>query len=153
MCSTLTYGSEAWNLTERTSAMLNGCNARCLSHITGRSAHTEVSVSIRILDLVGLGEIRQRRYRWLGHILRMPNTRRVKEAVRVQFALNLPGNIFLDTPDVSFSQQETLASDRDVWRHGVPGLSHQSIFDEQEECRSKHSSNSISIRKYVGGCY
>ena len=43
VCSLLTYGSEAWQLTESTMTKLNGCNARCLSHITGLSAHEEVS--------------------------------------------------------------------------------------------------------------
>ena len=61
VCSILTYGSEAWNLTEATTAMINGCNARCLSHITGLSAHAETSPHTRTIDLVG--EIRQRRPR------------------------------------------------------------------------------------------
>ena len=81
VASLLTYGSEAWSLTERTMAMINGCNARCLSHVTGLSAHAEASPHTRTFDMVGA--IRQRRYRWLGHILRMPDERLVKEAIRV----------------------------------------------------------------------
>ena len=83
VCSLLTYGCEAWDLTERTMAMINGCNARCLSHITGQTAHAEASARTRSYDLVGA--IRQRRHRWLGHILRMPNNRYIKEAIKVQF--------------------------------------------------------------------
>ena len=67
VCSLMTYGCEAWYLTERTAAMINGCNARCLAHITGLSAHEEASARTRSYDLVGA--IRQRRYRWLGHLL------------------------------------------------------------------------------------
>ena len=81
VASLLTYGSEAWNLTERTMTMINGCNARCLSHVTGLSAHAEASPRTRTFDMVGA--IRQRRHRWLGHILRMPDERLVKEAIRV----------------------------------------------------------------------
>ena len=75
-------------------AMINGCNARCLSHITGRSAHVEASARTRTLDLVG--EIRQRRYRWLGHILSMPDNRLLKEAIKVQHEMGLPVSIFMD---------------------------------------------------------
>ena len=119
VCSLLTYGSEAWNLTGNIQAMINGCNSRCLSHITGKSAHSEASVRTRTYDLVGA--IRQRRYRWLGHILRMPNNRLVKEAVKVQFHAQLPGNMFMDTPPgMSFDQLVQLANDRKKWREGMP---------------------------------
>ena len=33
----------AWNLTTQTLTRINGANARCLSHITGKSAHEEAS--------------------------------------------------------------------------------------------------------------
>ena len=100
VCSLLTYGNEAWNLTDSTMAMLNGCNARCLSHITGLSAHEEASARTRTHDLVGA--IRRRRYRWLGHILRMPNNRLVKEAVKVQYYGYVRQHIYgrTEEPDV-----------------------------------------------------
>ena len=90
VCSLLTYGSEAWRLDEKTIAMLNGCNARCLSHITHKSVHEEASARTRTYDLVA--DIRRRRFKWLGHILRLKGFRYVKEAVRVQMELDLPGN-------------------------------------------------------------
>ena len=135
--SLLTYGSEAWNLTEPTMAMINGCNARCLSHITRRSAHTEASPRTRTFDLVGA--IRQRRYRWLGHILRMPSNRLVKEAIRVQHDMGLPGNIFMDTPPgVSFRELEMLAKNRKIWRARMPALEQHTYTTQQkpelEEC-------------------
>ena len=35
--SLLTYGSEVWSLDKKKLSMLNGCNARCLSHIKHQS--------------------------------------------------------------------------------------------------------------------
>jgi hypothetical protein len=131
ICSLMTYGSEAWHLSERTMASLNGCNSRCLSHITGNSAHAEASPRTRTFDLVGA--IRQQRYRWLGHILRMSNNRFVKETVKVQFYMGIPGNIFMDAPkNLSFEQLEKLAEDRDKWRLGMPGLVQKKTLQEQE---------------------
>ena len=90
----LTYGCEAWNLTPSITASLNGANARCTSRITGKTAHEEASRSTRTYDLVAA--IRRRRYKWLGHLLRMPDARLVKLAVKVQYEMGLPGNICSD---------------------------------------------------------
>ena len=43
VCSTLTHGSEAWMLTPRALAMLNGFNSRQLHRITGRSYRDEAT--------------------------------------------------------------------------------------------------------------
>ena len=59
-------------------------NPRCLSRFTGKSIHEEAGAArSRTFDLVSA--IRIRRLRWLGHILRMPENRLVKLAVKVQF--------------------------------------------------------------------
>ena len=112
--------------------MINGCNARCLSHVTGLSAHAEASPRTRTFDMVGA--IRQRRHRWLGHILRMPDERLVKEAIRVQFKMQTPGNIFMDVPpNVSFRQLEIMARDRKQWKADLPVLAQKSVMDMQDE--------------------
>ena len=81
ICSLLTYGCEAWDMNERTMAMINGANARCLCRFTGKDAHQEASARSRSYDLVRA--IRQRRLRWLGHLLRLRGDRLVKLATRV----------------------------------------------------------------------
>ena len=96
ICSLFTYGSEAWTLDENTRAIINGVNARCLNRITGRVVHVEASARTRTYDLVG--DIRKRKYKWLGHILRMDRSRLVKHAVAVQFVRNRHGNMFMDVP-------------------------------------------------------
>ena len=68
VCSTLTHASEAWTLTEQVMSSLNGFNSRCLHVITGQDYR--VTATAPEYDL--LRAIRQRRFRYLGHILRMP---------------------------------------------------------------------------------
>ena len=115
ICSLLTYGCEAWTIDEKTLAMINGANARCLSWFTGKDAHTEASVRTRTYDLVQA--IRIRRFRWLGHILRLQGHRLVKIAVEQQFELGLLGNMFHDIPShLSLQQIKNAASDRSLWK-------------------------------------
>ena len=115
ICSLLTYGCEAWSLNEKTIAMLNGANARCLSRFTGKDAHTEASARTRSYDLVAA--IRQRRFKWLGHILRMHEHRLVKLAVKRQHELNRAGNMFHDVPaGLTLAQIIGVAKDRARWK-------------------------------------
>ena len=87
VCSLLTYGSEAWDLDEQAQAQINGINARLMSRFTGKDAHQEASPKTRTYDLVRA--IKQRRMKWLGHLLRLPEERLVKLATRVQHARHL----------------------------------------------------------------
>ena len=67
--SLLTYGCEAWQLTERAQARINGANARCLARITGRSAHEEVNRRTQTYNLVAY--VKRSKMQWLVHLLRM----------------------------------------------------------------------------------
>ena len=108
-------GCEAWNLDSATMASINGINARCLSRITGKSAHEEASARTRTYDLVRA--IRVRRLKWLGHILRMTGERLVKMAVRRQWQLGIEGNIFMDVPaGLTYTEVVALAQDRKAWK-------------------------------------
>ena len=74
-------------------------------------------------DRLVVGLIRQRRYQWLGHLLRLEGPRLVKEAVKVQFQMGLPGNILMDVPpELTFEEIVTLAQDRKAWKAGMPKL-------------------------------
>ena len=96
VCSTLTHGSEAWTLTPRALATLNGFNSRQLHRITGRSYREEATQPS--YDL--LTAVRRRRHQWLGQILRMPADRLVRRAVLGQRAgpPYQPGSLLMDTP-------------------------------------------------------
>ena len=87
---------------------------------TGKSIHEEASIRSRTFDLVST--IRIRRLRWLGHILRMPDNRLVKLAVKVQFEKGTAGNITTDVPDImTFAELCTLAADRKRWKEYIIG--------------------------------
>ena len=115
ICSLLTYGCETWVLDERTMATINGANARCLSRFTGQDAHAEASSRTRSYDLVMA--IRKRRFKWLGHILRMKDVRLVKAAVRMQHKQGLKGSMLMDTPNhLTMEEVEIVAKNRRVWK-------------------------------------
>ena len=107
-------------------AKINGLNARCLSRITGKSAHLEASPRTRTYDLTYA--VRKCRHQWLGHILRMPDHRLIKHAVRVQFHMGLPGNLLTDAPpDITFEQLVAMASNRKKWKDS---WSQDGVFDD-----------------------
>ena len=96
VCSILSYGSETWNLNPVTMKMLNGANSRMLSRFTGKTIPQEDRKATCSFDLVR--QIRIRRFKWLGHILRAGPSRLTYQAVEEQRRLGSPGNILMDAP-------------------------------------------------------
>ena len=95
--------------------MINGANARSLCRFTGKDTHQEASARTRSYDLIKA--IKQRRFKWLGHLLRMRGDRLVKLAVRVQFARGQDGGFFVDLPyHLSLEEIEELAQERKIWK-------------------------------------
>ena len=115
ICSLLTYGCEAWDLNARTAAMINGANTRLLSRFTGENAHQEASARTRSFDLVKA--IQERRFVWLGHLLRLKGNRLVKLSIIAQFKRKSDGGFFMDLPpNLSFEEIKAMAADRKAWR-------------------------------------
>ena len=94
-CSILTYGSEAWVLNDKACKIINGANARMLSHITGRTRHQEASPTTTTFNLTKW--IRARRLKWVGHILRAGDDRLIKKALHHIFDHPQTGDILMDT--------------------------------------------------------
>ena len=122
VCSTLTHGSEAWMLTPRVLATLNGFNSRQLHRITGRSYREEATKPS--YDL--LTAVQTRRHQWLGHILQMPTDCLVHHAV---LALGQqtgppyqPASLLMDTP-LSLPELIMRAADRRGWARDSRSLS------------------------------
>ena len=120
VCSTLTHGSEAWMLTPRALATLNGFNSRQLHRITGSSYREEATKpSYDLLTAV-------QTHHWLGHILWMPADCLVRCAVLAMGQRDgppyQPGSILMDTP---FPLTELLqrAADRRGWARDGRSLS------------------------------
>ena len=117
VCSILTYGSEAWRLTTKISAALNGANASMISIITGRTVREESTVG-KSFDLVKW--IRARKLQWLGHILRMDKERKVKQAIFEMYRAPQSGDMLMDAPATSsWRELCTYACDREYWRARV----------------------------------
>ena len=121
VCSTLTHSSEAWTLTAAVMRSINGFNSRCLHVITGQDyRHTATAP---VFDLVRA--IRQWRLRYLGHILRMPESRVVRRALMaltVNGTQYPEGNLLMDCPTIPFADIEALAQRRATWNTMVNRL-------------------------------
>ncbi|GFS14912.1 hypothetical protein ElyMa_004918900 [Elysia marginata] len=74
----LLYASETWRTNRRIENKLRGFEGRCLTRILGirwehRVTNKEISERTDIRPIVE--EVKKRRWRWLGHILRMSKSR------------------------------------------------------------------------------
>ena len=124
VCSTLTHSCEAWNLTKAVSQILNGFNSRCIHVITGEEYRdTAISPAYNLLLAV-----RQRRLRYLGHLLRLPRDSVVRRTLIIAMTdgdnpNRYPeGSIFMDCHGSELKDLETLAVNRTAWRHKVAAL-------------------------------
>merc|ERR1712216_805274 len=91
-------------------ASLRGWNARCLARITERSFWEEtVDPSF---DLVA--NLRAQRLRWLGHVLRMEESRWIRRTVTQMH--NYDGSIFMDAP--AHTGMPDLMRKQQIERHG-----------------------------------
>ena len=122
VCSTLTHSCEAWNLTKAVSRILNGFNSRCLHVITGEEYHDTAIYPAYLLLAV-----RQRRLRYLGHLLHLPCDSVVRRTLIAMTDGDNPNchpewSIFMDCQDSEVKDLETLAVNRTAWRHKVAAL-------------------------------
>ncbi len=93
---------------------VNGFNSRCLHVITGQDYR--VTATAPEYDL--LRAIRQRRLRYLGHILRMPESRVVRRTLvaLVKGGTVYPkGNLFMDCQAMRMDELVALAQRRGAW--------------------------------------
>ena len=113
VCSTLTHASEAWTLTEPVMrSVVNGFNSRCLHVITGQDYR--VTATAPEYDL--FREIRQRHLRYLGHILRMRESRVVRRALVALAKCGTvypTGSLFMDCQAMEMDQ--LVAQRRGAW--------------------------------------
>ena len=126
--SILLHGNEAWALNPSLQAKLNGWNSRCVAIITGRTIREEAGRR-QTFDLVST--LRERRLRWVGHVLRMADSRFVKQALRAEFDKLSSGelhqgSVLMDVPRCgSFSELVALAGahgDHPEWNFVVREL-------------------------------
>ena len=123
ICSILTFGYETWNLDRKTIKILKGANSKMLSRFTGKSIPQEARAITTSFNLIR--RVRQRRLRWVGHLLRAGPSRITYHALVTQRQLNHEGNLLSDVPPHSFMQALTeMAMDRAAWTEHVNALPH-----------------------------
>ena len=121
VCSTLTHVLEAWALTDPVMRCINGFNSRCLHLITGEDYSVTATTPAYNLLLA----IRWRRLRYLGHILRMPESKIVRRALVVlcEGDTRYPErSLFVDCPNMDLAQLVAPAMRRKAWNKLVNQL-------------------------------
>ena len=114
VCTTFTHATESWELTETVRKKINGFNSRCLHVITGKP-HRETATNPTynlVLD------IRRRRLRYLGHLLRMDPSRLVRRTLLAYIygGEHIPeGSLLQDCPELPLESLVEMAMDRPKW--------------------------------------
>ena len=120
VCSVFTHGSEAWTLKPYILRSVNGFNSRCLHQITGRSYRQEATEpSFKLIRA-----LRQRRMRWLGHILRMPTDRLLHQTVLgiAQDGPPYPAGSLLMDCNQCIDNIKVMAGNRTAWTANVMNM-------------------------------
>ena len=92
-----------------------------LSWFTGKTIPTEARPATTSFNL--LQKIRQRRLRWVGHILRQGVDYLTYQALKVQSQLENAGNLLMDPPPhLNLEELTTLAQDRAAWTELVSAI-------------------------------
>ena len=128
--------------------MINGWNSRSLAVMSGRRIEDEARYPS--VDLVSA--LRVRRLRWLGHVLRMDDSRLVK---RVFMATEQPykkGSIFTDAPEHTTTVElEKLAQDREGWNILVNKLKKLLLGDKNASIKVTRRETKRKSSKVVAG--
>ena len=115
----MTYACGAWLFVDKLKKKLNGVNSKMLSQITLRTIHQEAAKpTFNIVDFV-----MQKRWEYLGHILRMEDHRATRRFL-LELSPNSPpyieGTLLADAPNRTREELIQLASDREEWRKSRP---------------------------------
>ena len=82
--SVLLYGAETWKTNQKIESILRGFEGRCLRRILGKTWEDRMS-NERIREVTDMKDInldiKERRWRWTGHVLRMKSNRRPRQAM------------------------------------------------------------------------
>ncbi len=105
------YGCESWKPTAQAQRKLNGTVLKMLSRITGRAIADEA----REPTLDVMMRARDRRWNWLGHILRLEEHWEIRR-VLMNCVRPTPDSLFGDVPDRDSRNADEIADDREKWK-------------------------------------
>ena len=157
--STLLYGSESWTIRARQEHKLNAFHMRCLRRILDVRWQDKVS-NTTVLDRAGIlsmySLLKQRRMRWLGHVVRMDDGRIPKDLLygeltqgkrptgRPQLRYRDVCKRDMKALGIDTNTWETLASDRGAWRQVVTNSlsNYEETLAEQSEAKRQRRKGS-----------
>ena len=121
----MTHASDAWIFTTKMKQKINGVNSKMLSQITKRTIHEEArQPSFNIVT-----HVLNRRWVYLGHILRLDQHRALKKFL-IQLSPKeqpfLEGSLFADTTFRTIDEMLEAAANRKLWKDLNP-------YDDDEE--------------------
>ena len=115
VCSLLTYGCETWSLDSHTIRRINGANSTMLARFTGQSIPAEARPLTTSFNLIK--KIRERRFRWLGHIIRAGPSSIMYQALVTQHSMGHMGDLLMDAPSHNtIDDLRSVANDRGRWK-------------------------------------
>ena len=120
-----------------------------LTRFTGKIIPTEARPATCNLNLIH--KIRQRRLRWVGHILRQGPGHITYTALAVQSARNKEGNLLMDAPPhVNLDELTHLAMDRAAWSAMVRHIPVQLPTRHTQHCvRRRYMRSNLSSTRSV----
>ena len=124
VCSTFTHACESWDFTEEVARSVNGFNSRSL-HVITKQGFRETATNPKFNLVL---EIRKRRLRYLGHVLRMDPDRLVRRTLLAYVCSQthgIPAGSLLDDPHCKGRSINTLidlAADRRSWSRSVDSI-------------------------------
>ena len=113
--STMLHGSSAWFAVDQVKRMINGVNSKLTSQITKRTIHQEAKHPS--YDIISA--MLQRRWSYLGHILRMDEDRTVRRFLLELSPTSAPfpaGSLLEQMPFETVEEAVTVAHNRERWR-------------------------------------
>ncbi|XP_061737900.1 uncharacterized protein LOC133539760 [Nerophis ophidion] len=160
--STLLYGSEPWTPYQRHVRILERYHIRCLQRILGLTWEDRVP-HVDIFDRTQTPSIQvflaQRHLRWVGHVIRMPAQRLLRQILygQLQEGCRSPGGqrkrykdhikTLLKRCAIQPSALEVLAADRHIWRD----CSHAGIAHLQEQTTERRKGQRIQRHQRAAG--
>ena len=121
VCSSLAHCGTARALTRQVTRRINGFNSRCLHVITGKDYR--VTATPPVYDL--LLAVRKRRFRYLGHVLRLSPDRMVRRSLvaLVKGGTHNPeGSLFSECELENLQEMLDTAKYRSAWRAKLASL-------------------------------
>ncbi len=104
-------------MAEKVKRKLNGAASKMLATITGRTIQEEA----RNRTINVAMKARDRRWSWLGHVLRMPEHRLVRQ-VLLNCVRPTHETLFADVPNLSIENATKMSKDRELWSSNRPSL-------------------------------